>query len=83
MVYSQVTANRWFCVGLQEFSYKNKYLALYSIQGDLMANCAVNLYPWQNPNNYPLTTTVIQINPITNIIREGVIIVGASRKEIK
>ena len=48
-----------------------------------MANCAINIYPWQNSYNYPLTTTVIQINPITNIIREGVIIVGASRKEIK
>ena len=48
-----------------------------------MANCAVNLYPWQNPNNYPLTTTTLQNNPKINIIREGVIIVGASRKEIK
>ena len=83
MVYGQVAVNRWFCVGFQENSYKNKYLTLYPIQGDLMANCAINIYPWQNSYNYLLTTTVIQINPITNIIREGVIIVGASRKEIK
>ena len=48
-----------------------------------MANCAVNLYPWQNPNNYPLKTTILQNNPKINIIREGVIIVGASHKEIK
>jgi len=83
LVYGQVAANRWFCVGFQENSYKNKYLTLYPIQGDLMANCAVNLYPWQNPNNYPLTTTTLQNNPKINIIREGVIIVGASHKEIK
>jgi len=83
LVYSQVAANRWFCVGLQEFSYKNKYLALYSIHGDLMANYAINVYPWQNFFNYPLTTTILQNNPKIKIIREGVIIVGASRKEIK
>jgi len=48
-----------------------------------MANYAINIYPCQNPNNYPLTTTILQNNPKINIIREGVIIVGASRKEIK
>ncbi|HPS59706.1 MAG TPA: hypothetical protein PLE33_00400 [Candidatus Cloacimonas sp.] len=48
-----------------------------------MAYYLATIYPWQKTSNYPLKTTILQNNPIINIIREGVINVGASRKEIK